>query len=120
MNAFLNIAGMFLMAWKSEPPMAAPSVPPKTISMAGMLSKAITLEPSSVAPRAMNRPPATTPISDEAFISAALPRDVLAGRLGRRAAHQREPVDALLGARALRQRRGEHRRAPLVHGGDDL
>ena len=37
MNAFLNITGMFLMAWKSEPPMAAPSVPPNTISMAGML-----------------------------------------------------------------------------------
>src|SRR5215210_2375655 len=92
--------------------MQAPSVPPSTMKSAGMLMTAMTLEPSSVAPSAIERPPTTTPIRPVIFMSAALLGGLGAGGRAGGAPHEREAVDARRGA-APRQGGLEHDRAPL-------
>src|SRR5215210_259501 len=109
---------MLLMASKFAPPMEAPSVPPRTMRSAGMLMIAATLEPSTVAPSAIERPPTTTPMSPENFMSATLPGGLGAGGRAGGAAHQRQPVDASGGA-TPRERGLEHGGAPLGDRRDD-
>src|SRR5215218_2396337 len=99
--------------------MQAPSVPPSTMKRAGMLMTAMTLEPSSVAPSAIERPPTTTPMRPDIFMSAALPGGLGTGGGTGGAAHDRQAVDASGGA-APRQCGLEHARAPLGDRGDDL
>src|SRR5919107_4382095 len=92
--------------------MEAPSVPPSTMKRAGMLITAMTLEPSSVAPSAIERPPTTTPMRPVIFMSATLPGGLGTGGGTGGAPHERQAVDASRAA-APRQRRLEHARAPL-------
>src|SRR3954447_20037705 len=107
------------MASKFAPPMDAPSVPPSTMQSAGMLMIAATFEPSMVAPSAIERPPTTTPMRPQTFISPRHPGRLGTGATARCAAHQRQAVHAYRPAAA---RRGalEHAGAPLGDGGDDL
>src|SRR4051812_23545523 len=104
------------MASKFAPPIEAPRVPPSTMNSAGMLMIAATLEPSMVAPSAIERPPTTTPMRPETFMSARL---LGAGGDARGAADEGQAVHALRRA-AAGQRGLEDARAPLCDGGDDL
>src|SRR4051812_19226446 len=106
------------MASKFAPPMEAPSVPPSTMKRAGMLMIAATLEPSMVAPSAIERPPTMTPMRPETFMSATLP-GLGAGGRARGRADERQAVHAL-GRVAPRQGGLEHARAPAADGRDDL
>src|SRR3954470_23254158 len=110
---------MLLMASKLAPPIDAPSVPPSTMQSAGMLMIAATFEPSMVAPSAIERPPTTTPMRPETFMSARLPGRLGTGGNARGAAHQRQAVHAHRRA-AARQGALQHARAPLGDGADDL
>src|SRR4051794_22176621 len=103
------------MASKFAPPMEAPSVPPSTMKSAGMLMTAATLEPSMVAPSAIERPPTTTPMSPVIFMSASLPGS-LAGARG--AAHERQ-VGHARGRAAARQGGLADVHTPLGDGRDD-
>src|SRR3954447_24011475 len=117
------------MASKFAPPMQAPSVPPSTMKSAGMLMIAATLEPSMVAPSAIERPPTMTPMRPETFMSATLPglgaarpappRGRGAGGRARGRADERQAVHAL-GRVAPRRGGLEHARAPAADGRDDL
>src|SRR5688500_14903407 len=109
---------MALIASKLVPPMQAPSVPPSTMKSAGMLITAATLEPSSVAPSAIERPPTTTPISPVIFTSAHLPGGLRAARRAGGGADESQAVGAR-GAAAPRERGLEHGRAPLRDRRDD-
>src|SRR3954453_14395396 len=104
------------MASKFAPPMQAPSVPPSTMKSAGMLMIAATLEPSMVAPSAIERPPTMTPMRPETFMSAHL-----AGAVGdaRGTADEGQAVHALGGAAAGQGGLADVR-APPGDGGDDL
>src|SRR3954465_10886030 len=106
------------MASKLAPPMDAPSVPPSTMQSAGMLMIAATLEPSMVAPSAIERPPTTTPMRPETFMSARLPGRLGTGGRAGGAAHELEAAAALDPAPAG-QRALEDARAPAAHGVHD-